>query len=810
MAILGGKNLTIHTHGTSRRAKQAEEIWTHQKTLGHGGFGSVQLQANQSKREGSTRLRVVKSIIVSEEEVDKNRDFYVRELEAIIKFFQARYGELFVKSFGWFTSESTLYIAMEYFEIGDLQKFLDNKCKNHRVPEYQAHEIASQVLDALARMHEENFTHRDVKPANILIRSYPPDHPWVVKVADFGISKRHLGLSTDATTTVKGTPLFMPPELLGFGSKDSRSTDLYAADMWCYGQTVFKIICGRGAFISMSELYGFFFGHVPFPIPALVEVGVGEDAVAFLKSLLVCSPAERLTAAAALELPWMDTDINGSRKSSRPPSSYSDKVQAQPLGKESSIRTKPVFEMTTAPSASWPDDLSELRLDTEVLNIPQIPQNAPAEVEHTISRQVPPRYTNGSGLDSRFIGVTAASGSWTEALGNASTEVMVPEPAGTQNQTHLKALPVPEIELSTKPADVEILASGDRLKETLDPDLEKSTSEAIVAIGPRRIENSTTRVTVYPPSKVVLSPSKDMRRWEQTNTTEYGQDDWEVQICTENLSRYACGFLNDEQRPLIPSPSNTTWDSEKNRTDEHRRAGDNELRKRNYAEAQKYYRKVLRCRTMDERKDVTVICVIRCLGEVLYQLGPVVQSRHFHQISVNMVEQMFDFKAAELVVKFLRIILNERKPPKAFDVEHKVVILALQDSAVGYKNQEKHEEALIFHEIVLESALQMGNEELELESQHSLIYAHLKLSQVEAAAQTFQSYIQARKRKLGPTHISILNETYKFAIELDKRYHSPELSRIFASEFVRMTDQMQAQGAILGDEIQQKRETIMS
>jgi serine/threonine protein kinase len=54
---------------------------------------------------------------------------------------------------------------MEYCELGDLQRYLFKKCKDRRLPENQAHDIASQVLDALTRMHEEKFAHRDLKPA---------------------------------------------------------------------------------------------------------------------------------------------------------------------------------------------------------------------------------------------------------------------------------------------------------------------------------------------------------------------------------------------------------------------------------------------------------------------------------------------------------------------------------------------------------------------------------------------------------------------------------------------------------------------
>lgn len=76
-----------------------------------------------------------------------------------------QYSELFVHSYGWFMSDRWVYIAMEYYELGDLQSYLQNKCPNKRLSESDLLPIASQVLDALYMMHREGFSHRDLKPA---------------------------------------------------------------------------------------------------------------------------------------------------------------------------------------------------------------------------------------------------------------------------------------------------------------------------------------------------------------------------------------------------------------------------------------------------------------------------------------------------------------------------------------------------------------------------------------------------------------------------------------------------------------------
>lgn len=49
---------------------------------------------------------------------------------------------------------------MEYFELGDLQGYIDTPLR-----ESEAREITDQILEGLAFMHENGFIHRDLKPA---------------------------------------------------------------------------------------------------------------------------------------------------------------------------------------------------------------------------------------------------------------------------------------------------------------------------------------------------------------------------------------------------------------------------------------------------------------------------------------------------------------------------------------------------------------------------------------------------------------------------------------------------------------------
>lgn len=64
-------------------------------------------------------------------------------------------------------------------------------------------EITKQVMHGLNYLHQNNYTHNDLKPSNILVLS----DGVTVKIADFGVS----GLGRVRLDSA-GTPAFMAPE----------------------------------------------------------------------------------------------------------------------------------------------------------------------------------------------------------------------------------------------------------------------------------------------------------------------------------------------------------------------------------------------------------------------------------------------------------------------------------------------------------------------------------------------------------------------------------------------------------------------
>ncbi|MEX2412243.1 MAG: serine/threonine-protein kinase, partial [Thermoleophilaceae bacterium] len=108
--------------------------------------------------------------------------------------------------------ESVL-IVMEYVEGETLQQAIGRgPLEAQRVTW-----VVGDVAAGLDHAHGHGVVHRDVKPANILIR-----HDEVAKLADLGIARAAEGTAITRAGTVMGTAAYMAPEQLG-GDAASRS-----------------------------------------------------------------------------------------------------------------------------------------------------------------------------------------------------------------------------------------------------------------------------------------------------------------------------------------------------------------------------------------------------------------------------------------------------------------------------------------------------------------------------------------------------------------------------------------------------------
>src|SRR5665213_346649 len=120
------------------------------------------------------------------------------------------------------------YIVVEYVEGDPLDKLIE---RGGRVSLTFKLRVMEQVCLALGYAHSHDVVHRDVKPANVIVR---PD--GLAKLLDFGIAREEKG-GMDRTVTqagsVIGTVPYMAPERLRGAALDGRS-DIFAAGVVLY------------------------------------------------------------------------------------------------------------------------------------------------------------------------------------------------------------------------------------------------------------------------------------------------------------------------------------------------------------------------------------------------------------------------------------------------------------------------------------------------------------------------------------------------------------------------------------------------
>ena len=129
-------------------------------------------------------------------------------------------------------TDGSPFIAMELLSGQDLATIL----RIRRLDADDCAAVAMQVLAGLARAHQKEIVHRDVKPANIFLTN-----EGKVKVMDFGVA-RVTASAVTATGAVLGTAHYMSPEQLGGGRVDGRS------DLFSVGCVLFEMLAARRPF----------------------------------------------------------------------------------------------------------------------------------------------------------------------------------------------------------------------------------------------------------------------------------------------------------------------------------------------------------------------------------------------------------------------------------------------------------------------------------------------------------------------------------------------------------------------------------
>jgi tetratricopeptide (TPR) repeat protein len=161
------------------------------------------------------------------------------------------------------------YLAMEYIE-GTL---LSSLARGGRTPIAAALRVAEDLAAAVAAIHARRLVHRDVKPANVVLRH----RDGSACLLDFGLV-RSLATTTDAGSGAVGTPYYMAPEQISGRRVDQR------ADVYSFGVTIYELLTGR---VPHEDSEGGAFFHAALRRDAPLVSSFRPDAPRGLEALLV-------------------------------------------------------------------------------------------------------------------------------------------------------------------------------------------------------------------------------------------------------------------------------------------------------------------------------------------------------------------------------------------------------------------------------------------------------------------------------------------------------------------------------------------
>eukprot|EP00741_Cyanophora_paradoxa_P004993 tig00000842_g4840.t1 len=234
--------------------------------IGEGSFGKVY----KGRRKGSGQIVALK-FIAKHGKSEKD----IKNLRQEIEILRGLNHENIILMLDSFETKNEFCVVTEYAQ-GELFEILED---DHSLPESEVQKIAKQLVKALYYLHSNRIIHRDMKPQNILIAAN-----GTVKLCDFGFA-RAMSCNTMVLTSIKGTPLYMAPELVQEQPYNEK------ADLWSLGVILYELFVGQPPFYTNS-IYSLI--HLIVKDPVKYPDNMSPQFKSFLKGLLNKAPQHRL------------------------------------------------------------------------------------------------------------------------------------------------------------------------------------------------------------------------------------------------------------------------------------------------------------------------------------------------------------------------------------------------------------------------------------------------------------------------------------------------------------------------------------
>uniref|UniRef100_A0A8C6MYH4 Serine/threonine-protein kinase 36 n=1 Tax=Mus spicilegus TaxID=10103 RepID=A0A8C6MYH4_MUSSI len=245
--------------------------------IGEGSFGRV-YKGRKKYSAQVVALKFIPKLGRSEKEL--------RNLQREIEIMRGLWHPNIVHMLDSFETDKEVVVVTDYAE-GELFQILEDDGK---LPEDQVQAIAAQLVSALYYLHSHRILHRDMKPQNILLAK-----GGGIKLCDFGFA-RAMSTNTMVLTSIKGTPLYMSPELV-----EERPYD-HTADLWSVGCILYELAVGTPPFYTTSI---FQLVSLILKDPVRWPSTISSCFKNFLQGLLTKDPRQRLSWPDLLHHPFI-------------------------------------------------------------------------------------------------------------------------------------------------------------------------------------------------------------------------------------------------------------------------------------------------------------------------------------------------------------------------------------------------------------------------------------------------------------------------------------------------------------------------
>jgi len=243
--------------------------------MGSGGMGTTYL-ARQTTMDRLVALKVLQPKFNRDEE-------YIRRFEREARMAARLNHENVATAYEFGEVAGQHFMSMEYVKGDTVAQLIEERGP---FPEQDAVDVVVQVCRALQHAHEHQLVHRDVKPANIIVR--PGGR---VKLIDMGLAKSTAPDSGEVTESglIVCTPDYASPEQ----ARGAKDIDI-RADIYSLGCVFFEMLTGKPPFKGATVLDTVRM-HIDDPLPSIARLApdTNENVRRVIERMTAKKPDDR-------------------------------------------------------------------------------------------------------------------------------------------------------------------------------------------------------------------------------------------------------------------------------------------------------------------------------------------------------------------------------------------------------------------------------------------------------------------------------------------------------------------------------------